>query len=143
MVELAIAGRPQFAVSRVDLDRPGPSFTIDTLQLLRAEWGPGPTFFFLEGADSLADILTWYQPQRLIDLCELAVVARPGSEIDLSLLESQLPGLTERMHQVHMPLLEISSSDLRARVQAGHPISYLVPAAVEAYLLDQGLYVGQ
>jgi len=140
MVELAIAGKPYLAISRVDVDRSGPCYTVDTLELLRAEQGPEPTFFFIEGADSLADILTWYRTQRLIELCELAIVERPGVEIDLPQLENHLPGLTARIHWVQMPRLEISSSDLRARVRAGRPITYLVPAAVEAYIVEHGLY---
>jgi len=140
MLELAIAGRPDFAISRVDVERPGPHYTVDALRLLRAEWGPEPTFFFIEGSDSLADIPTWYRPERLIELTELAVVERPGIRTHLPELEERLPGLTARIHWVQMPVLEISSSDLRARVQAGRPISYLLPPAVEAYILEQGLY---
>ncbi len=140
MVELAIIGKPCFAVSRVDVDRPGPCYTVDTLELLRAEWGEGPRFFFIEGNDSFSDIASWYQPQRLIELCELVVVVRPGSEIDLGELERQLPGLTGRIHWVKMPLLEVSSSDLRARVRAGRSISYLVPREVEAYIRQHELY---
>jgi nicotinate-nucleotide adenylyltransferase len=140
MVELAIAGKPHFAVSRVDIDRPAPSYTVDTLKLLRAEWGRETRFFFIEGNDSLSDMVNWYQPQRLIELCELAVVRRPGSEIDLPALEKRLPGLTERVHWVQIPLLEISSTDLRARIRAGRSISYLVPREVEAYIQEHGLY---
>lgn len=140
MIELAIAGKPYFALSRVDVDRPGPCYTVETLELLRAEWGPDPTFFFIEGSDSLADILTWYRPQRLIELAELAVAERPGARLHLAELEKHLPGLTDRLHWVQMPLLQISSSDLRSRVAAGRPISYLVPPAVEAYILESGLY---
>jgi len=140
MLELAIADKPYFSISRVDVERPGPHYTVDALGLLRAEWGSEVTFFFIEGSDSLADIPTWYQPQRLIELCELAVVERPGSRTRLPQLEEQLPGLTARIHWVQMPYLDISSSDLRARVQAGRPISYLVPPAVEAYILELGLY---
>lgn len=140
MVELAIAGKPGFALSRVDVDRPGPCYTVDTLALLREEWGSGPTFFFIEGADSLAEITTWYRPQHLIQLSELAVVRRPGVELDLDRLEIELPGLGERLHWVQMPLLEISSSELRARVRDGRPISYLLPQRVEAYIREQSLY---
>ena len=140
MVELAIAGRSDFALSRVDLDRPGPCYTVDTLALLREEWGSGPTFFFIEGADSLAEITTWYRPQRLIQLSELAVVRRPGVELDLDRLETELPGLGQRVHWVRMPQLEISSSELRVRVRDGRPISYLLPESVEAYVREQGLY---
>jgi nicotinate-nucleotide adenylyltransferase len=148
MLELAIGGRPGLAISRVDVDRPGPSYTVDSLQLLRTQWGSGPTFFFIEGADSLADILTWHEPQRLIELCELAVVGRPGVELDrrnaarerVAHLEERLPGLAARLHWVQMPYLEISSSDLRSRVKAGRPIFGLVPPAVEAYIEEEGLY---
>lgn len=140
MVELAIAAKPYFALSRVDVERPGLCYTVDTLELLRAEWGLGPTFYFIVGADSLADIPTWYQPRRLMELCELVVAARTGVEVDLARLEEQLPGLRDRLNWVPMPALEISSSDLRARVRAGRPISYLVPPAVEAYILEQELY---
>jgi nicotinate-nucleotide adenylyltransferase len=140
MVELAIAGRPHFAISRIDVNRPGPSYTVDTLKLLWAERGPQSTLFFIEGVDSLAEMVTWYQPERLIELCELAIVKRPGAEVDLALLEKELPGLRSRIHWVRMPRLEISSSDLRARVREGRSISYLVPPAVEAYIVEKRLY---
>lgn len=140
MIELAVASNPYFAVSRIDIDRPSPSYTVHTLESLRAEWGAGPRFFFIEGPDSLSDIVCWYQPQRLIELCELAVVARPGFEIDLDGLERQLPGLSDHLHWVDMPLLEISSTDLRARVRAGRSISYFVPSEVETYIRQHGLY---
>jgi nicotinate-nucleotide adenylyltransferase len=140
MVELAIAGKPYLSVSRVDVDRPGRCYTVETLELLRTEWGSGPEFFFIEGSDSLAEMPTWYQPQRLIELCEVAVVARAGIEIDLARLEERLPGLGDRLHWVRMPQLEISSRDLRARVRDGRPISYLVPPAVEAYIVEHRLY---
>jgi nicotinate-nucleotide adenylyltransferase len=140
MIELAIAGRPCFDVSTVDLDRPGPCYTVDTLELLRLERDPNAKFFFVEGADSLLDMPSWYRPQRLLELCELAVVGRHGSEIDLARLDSQLPGLSDRVHWVDMPRLDISSSDLRARVRECRPIAYLVPAEVEAYIREQKLY---
>jgi nicotinate-nucleotide adenylyltransferase len=85
-------------------------------------------------------MVSWYQPQQLIQLCELAVVRRPGSEVDLAELDRQLPGLNSRLHWIDMPLLDISSTDLRARVREGRPISYLVPAMVEAYISKNGLY---
>lgn len=140
MIELAIAANPRFALSRVDVERPGLCYTVETLELLRAELGPGPIFYFVVGADSLVDIPNWYQPQRLIELCEFAVATRTGVEVDLVRLEQQLPGLGDRIQWVPIPLLEISSSDLRERVQAGRPISYLVPSAVEAYIMEHALY---
>ncbi|MBN1137036.1 MAG: nicotinate-nucleotide adenylyltransferase [Anaerolineae bacterium] len=140
MIELAIAGQPHFAISGMDLNRPGPSYTVEALHLLRREWGPTPIFFFIEGADSLAELSNWYRPERLIELAEIAVVDRPGVQVDLVDLEQRLPGLSARLHWVRMPLLDISASDIRARVRDGRPISYLVPAAVEAYIVEHGLY---
>ena len=140
MIELAIASQPAFGISRVDVDRPGPHYTVDMLQLLRNEWPPDAHLFFIEGSDSLAEMVSWYQPQQLIQLCELAVVRRPGSDVDLAELERRLPGLNSRLHWIDMPLLDISSTDLRARVREGRPISYLVPATVEAYISENGLY---
>jgi nicotinate-nucleotide adenylyltransferase len=140
MVELAIAGRPEFGLSRVDVDRPGPHYTADTLALLREEWGPEVTFFFIEGSDALADLVAWHDPQRLLEQAELAVVERPGAAVDLEALAARLPGLKDRLHWIEMPALEISSTGLRTRVGQGRPISYLLPAAVEAYIAAQGLY---
>ncbi len=140
MLEQALAGHPHLSISTIDLERPGPCYTVDALALLRAEYGPEPEFYFIEGADSLADLPTWYRPRQLLELCRLAVVRRPGVEIDLAALEERLPGLRARIHFVEMPLLEISSTDLRRRVRQGRPISYLVPAGVEAYIREQGLY---
>jgi nicotinate-nucleotide adenylyltransferase len=141
MVELAITGRPSFALSWVDIDRPGPHYSADMLQLLRDEWGSGTTLFFIEGADTLGDILDWHEPQRIIELAEIAVVDRPGVELDLDRLEAHLPGLGVRLHHVQMPLLDISSTDLRQRVREGRPISYLMPDEVVAYILEHELYM--
>ncbi len=82
------------------------------------------------------------RPERILELTELAVVRRPNEPVDVADLEQRLPGLGAHLHWVEMPLLDISSTDLRARVRAGRPISYLVPAAVEAYIYEHGLYRG-
>jgi len=140
MVELALDDRPHFELSRADVDRPGPSYTVRTLEIVHSEWGPRLALFFIEGADSLADLLTWHKPRRLLELCQLAVVERPGVELDLAELDRQLPGLAATVHWVQMPCLEISSSDLRARVRMGRSISCLVPPAVEAYIHRWDLY---
>lgn len=140
MIELAIAGKVHFGISQVDLDRPAPCYTLDTLRLLRAEIGTGIEFLFLIGSDSLADIRNWHRPSQILELCDLAVVRRPGFGFDLKALEAQIPGLTEHLHWIQMPLLEISSSNLRQRVKSGKPISYLVPGAVERYIEEQRLY---
>lgn len=140
MVELAIEGRPGFSLTRVDVDRPGPHYTTDMLARLNQAWGPGTEIFFIAGSDSLGDILDWHRPERIIQQAKLAVVARPGVEVDVDTLEQALPGLRNRLCWVQMPLLEISSTDLRARVRQERPISFFLPPAVEAYLLEQALY---
>jgi nicotinate-nucleotide adenylyltransferase len=140
MVELAIEGQAGFALSRVDVDRPGPHYTADMLALLHQAWGPDTGLFFVVGSDSLGDILDWYRPERIIAQAHLAVARRPGTGVDIDALERELPGLRARVCWVEIPLLEISSTRLRARVRQGQPISYLLPPAVEAYVLEQGLY---
>lgn len=140
MIERAIEDRPHFALSRVDVDRPGPQYTADMLDLLHETWGAGTTIFFIAGSDSLTDILDWHQPARILRQAELAVVQRPGVGVDVEALERELPGLRDRLHWVQMPLLDISSTDLRTRVCQGRPISFFLPPAVEAYIEEQGLY---
>ena len=141
MVRLAIASNPAFAVTTVDVDRPGPHYTVDAIRLLREEWGIGADeTFFLMGTDSLAQLLTWHQPARLVELCRLAVMARPGYRPDLTELKAALPGLTARLDWVEMPVLDIAASDLRRRVGEGRSIRYQVPEAVAAYVAERGLY---
>ncbi len=141
MLELAIASNPGFALSRVDIDRHGPCYTVDTLALLHEEYGPGTELFFLMGMDSLADLLTWKDPERLIRLARIVVVGRPGFQADVDELDKVLPGAAERICIVDTPLMEVSSSDIRQRVREGAPIRYQVPEAVEAYIREHRLYL--
>lgn len=140
MVELAIASNPHFAISRVDIDRSGPSYTVDSIELLKDEWGPGAEIYFIMGSDSLLDILTWHDPQQLIRLCRFAVVSRPGYQVDLHELDALLPGLASRVQMLHAPELAISSTDIQRRVRGGLSIKYQVPAAVEDYIYQHKLY---
>jgi nicotinate-nucleotide adenylyltransferase len=140
MVELAIASNPHFAVSRVDIDRSGPSYTVDTIELLRDAWGPDVEIYFIMGSDSLLDILTWHEPMRLIKLCHFAVVSRPGYQVDLDELDALLPGVASRVQMLKAPELAISSTDIQRRVQEGLPIKYQVPEAVEDYIYEHKLY---
>jgi nicotinate-nucleotide adenylyltransferase len=141
MVELAIADNPRFQLSRVDVDRPGPSYSVDTVAALLAELGPAARLFFIIGADSLADLPTWHQPERLVALCEIIAVNRPGyPRFDLARLEPAIPGARERIHRIEVPGLDIAASDLRQRIAEGRPIRYLVPEAVRRYLEEHQLY---
>ncbi len=141
MVELAIASNPHFTLSRVDIDRSAPYYTIDTIAMLREEWKLGSDeIYFIMGLDSLTEILTWHRPERLLKLCLLAVMGRPGYEINLRSLEASLPGVSSRILLLDMPHLDISSSDLRLRVRRGLSIRYLLPEAVEDYIYAHHLY---
>ena len=140
MVQLGIASNPHFELSRVDVDRSGPSYTVDTLSILHAEWGQGTEVFFILGIDSLLEVPTWHQPERLIKLCRLVAVARPGFEVDMSKLEDSIPGISSRVEIIDMPEVDISSSDLQRRVKEGLPIRYQVPESVERYIREHRLY---
>ncbi len=139
MVELAIASNPHFSLSRIDIDRPGPSYTVDTIALLRQKYTE--EIYFIMGMDSLMEIDTWHEPQRLIRLCRLVAVERPGYEPDLERLEETIPGITARTEIIDMPEMEISSTDLQRRVHQGLPIKYQVPPEVEEYIYKHRLYV--
>lgn len=143
MVELAIADNPHFELSRVDVDRPGPHYTIDMIHLLRRQLGPEAELFFLMGLDSLAELPNWRRATDLIAACRLAALTRPAVKLDWERLERELPGIRERVVLLDMPELEIASHVLQQRVRAGRPIRYQVVPAVEAYIREQGLYRGK
>jgi nicotinate-nucleotide adenylyltransferase len=138
---LADAGEPAFFLSRVDLDRPGPHYTVDALTALREAY-PAAQVWFLIGSDSLADLPRWRDPARIIALARLAVLARPGSAPDFDQLSAAVPHLRQRVDWLSGPPLDLSSSALRARVHQGLPLRYLVPPSVEAYVHEHGLYGG-
>jgi nicotinate-nucleotide adenylyltransferase len=141
MVQIAIADNPGFALSTVDIDRAGPHYSVDTIHLLREErHTSADETFFIMGADSLAQLVTWHEPARLMQSCRLAVVARPNYHLDMPALEAALPGLSSRLGWVAIPVLGISSSDLQRRVREGRSIRYQTPAAVVRYVAEHGLY---
>jgi nicotinate-nucleotide adenylyltransferase len=139
MVELALRGNPHFVLSRVDLDRPGPHYTVDLMDTLAAQH-PGATFYFLMGSDSLHDLPTWHNPSRLIEQCILAVMTRPRHAFDPAELQAVLPGLSSRSVFIDAPLVDLSASQIVERVRAGRTIRYLVPPSVEHYIETHGLY---
>lgn len=144
MLELAIASNPHFSISRVDLERPGPSYTVETLRLLRRQWGEQAALYFLIGWDSLEEFLTWRDPAGILEqLSYLVAVRRPGyAEASgyRASLEARLPGITQRLLVVPVPQLEISSTELRERVAEGRPIKYQLPESVEHYIEQHKLY---
>jgi nicotinate-nucleotide adenylyltransferase len=147
MVKLAIAGNPSFAISEIELDRDGPSYTADTLAELvdeAAHQGVARDLYFILSVEALASIGTWHEPARLLRLARLAVVPRPGAPLpSATQLATVLPGGAEAVDRVKcietVPLAH-SSSDVRARAASGRSIRYLVPPAVEAYIRDHRLY---
>lgn len=140
MVRLAIANNQQFALSRLDLDRPPPSYTADLLRLLHA---PDRELFFLVGADILPELERWREPGEILRLARLAVVNRPGAPPPAMALDFLRPGARERVDLVEVPGVAIASRDLRERVRVGLPIRYLTPSAVEEYISERGLYQPQ
>ena len=134
MTVIATASDPLFSVSRVDIDRPGETYTTDTLRDLRLERGAGPEFFFIMGADALSRIKTWHNAENLFAMAHFVGCTRPGHPIEMD-------GLAEgRLHPGRSPGLEISSTGCRERVRAGRPIRYLVPDGVIQYISKRGLY---
>ncbi|HVE99354.1 MAG TPA: nicotinate-nucleotide adenylyltransferase [Mycobacteriales bacterium] len=133
MTVIATATNPQFSVSRLEIDRAGPTYTIDTLRALRAERGD-VDLFFITGADALSQILTWRDPAEMLALAHFVGATRPG----YPLTGAELP--TESVTLVEIPALAISSSDCRDRVRRGAPIWYLVPDSVVRYVEKHGLY---
>ena len=144
MLELAIASNPHFTISRVDLDRPGPSYTVDMLQLLRRQWGEHTAIYFIIGRDSLEDLLSWHDSSGILEqLTHLVAVRRPGyseSEAFYDSLEARLSGIKQRLLIVETPRFNISATDLRQRVAEGRPIKYQTPESVESYIVQYGLY---
>ncbi len=137
MTVIATASNPRFSVSRVDIDRKGPTYTIDTLRDLRAERGPDVDFFFITGADALAQILSWHRAEELFQMAHFIGCTRPGHKLED-------PGFPDGgVSLVEVPALAISSTDCRERVHAGEPIWYLVPDGVVQYINKRGLYRGE
>ncbi len=144
MVELAVAGNRRFGVCDVELGRSGPSYTADTLAQMRERWAARTEVTLILGWDMVVFLPHWHAPdQVLARVDEVAAVHRPGlvaDEAELHKLEEALPGLRNKLIVVPVPQLDISASDLRARVASGLPIRYLVPDAVSRYIEKRGLY---
>jgi nicotinate-nucleotide adenylyltransferase len=141
MVRIAIAGHPAFEVSELETRRPGPHYSVETLEEVRRQ-RPEDELFFLIGADSLADLPHWREPERIVSMATVVVVDRPGVELGLSSLWPDLGPDAKPFRLVTIPPIGIASNDLRRRVAEGRSIRYQVPRGVEAYIEAQGLYRG-
>ncbi|MGV0393043.1 nicotinate-nucleotide adenylyltransferase [Corynebacterium riegelii] len=136
MTVIATASNPRFTVSHVDIDREGPTYTIDTLRDLREVY-PDAELFFITGADALSSIMSWHDWDKMFELAEFVGVTRPGYE----LTEDMLPqDIQERVHLLDIPAMAISSTDCRERASQGRPVWYLVPDGVVQYIAKHGLY---
>jgi nicotinate-nucleotide adenylyltransferase len=134
MTVIATASNPRFSVSRVDIDRPGETYTIDTLRDLRAERGPDAEFFFITGADALTKMISWRDTDELFKLAHFVGCTRPGHRLSLSGLPH------DNISLIEIPALAISSTECRARVRSGDPIWYLVPEGIVQYISKRKLY---
>jgi nicotinate-nucleotide adenylyltransferase len=139
MVHLAIADNPHFKLCTLEVERHGPSYTVDTLTMLQKQLGSEASFFFILGRDTLAELPLWKEPKKVVQLCRLVVPPRLGSR-DLRHLEKAIPGLLDKVIQLDMPVIGISSSGIRQRIAQGLPIRYLVPEGVEEYIVEHELY---
>jgi nicotinate-nucleotide adenylyltransferase len=140
MVKLAIAGNASFELSLVEVERPGPHYTLDTVRIMAGRH-PDDEIVLLIGGDSLRDLPTWHEPATLVAACdEIGVMHRPNSESNLAGLEESLPGITGKVRFVEAPLLQIASSEIRGRAAAGGTYRYYVSQPVFEYIEQHNLY---
>ncbi|NLM68435.1 MAG: nicotinate-nucleotide adenylyltransferase [Firmicutes bacterium] len=140
MTVFATLTNPYFEVSRVDIDREGKSYTIDTLRALRQQYGDDTELYFITGADAIAEIMSWKSAEELLCLSEFVAATRPGYQLDAR-LEQWFAEHGKKLHTLQVPAMAISSTDIRNRVKAGKSIRYLVPEAVEHYIHKNRLYL--
>jgi nicotinate-nucleotide adenylyltransferase len=144
MLRLAVAERPHLKVSTMELERPGPSYTVDTITELGRKYGSKDELLFILGWDSLAQLPNWREPARIIGMCSLVAVPRPGfPRPDLKALEKKIPSISKRVVFLEKPQADISATDIRKKVARGESIAHLVPAPVAEYIKKHKLYQGQ
>jgi len=141
MVRLAIEGESGFELSTMEVERPGPTYTVDTLKELRHQLGFEARLFFLVGSDAFADFPKWKEPKRILIMCRLVVFGRPGFPLpSLKRLEQTLPGISQRVIFADTPEVDVSATEIRRRVAQGLPINGMVPPAVQRYIETNHLY---
>jgi len=142
MVRLALDAKPYFKLSTMEVERAGPSYTVDTIAELQNQVGAGNELFFILGWENLAELPQWHEPYRLIKMCYLVAVPRSGYPApDLNALEAAIPGLSQRVILLDTPQIDISASQIRTRVAQGLSIAHLVPEPVQRYIREHRLYV--
>jgi nicotinate-nucleotide adenylyltransferase len=139
MVVLATAPNPFFETSRMEIDRSGPSYSVDTVRAFREQLGAEAALYFITGLDALIEIVTWHEPGKLLELCELIAVTRPGYEAE-RLQAALTSDMLARTHVLGIPRVDVSSTELRERAAAGRPLRYLTPEPVVRYIGARGLY---
>ena len=141
MTVMATYSNPYFYVSTIEMERSGPSYTVDTIAALIEQFGESTELFFIMGADSAQELPTWNNVDRLLELCSVVAAARPGCADTIDdIIRYFGPLGQKRIHRLAAPELEISSTDIRERVREGNSIKYIVPDSVENYILKEGLY---
>ena len=141
MTVMATYYNPCFFVSAIEMERPGPSFTIDTLRALAEQYDKSTEFYFITGADAIGELPTWNNVDHVFDLCHFVAATRPGCVVTLDdVIDFFGDKGRERIHRLATPELEISSTDIRERVKRGRSIKYIVPESVESYILKEALY---
>jgi nicotinate-nucleotide adenylyltransferase len=138
MTVIATSPNPHFSVSRLEIDRAGETYTVDTLRALREERGPDTELFFITGADAILEIFHWKDPETALDLAHFIAATRPG--YDIARFEAEAPTAHPKVSVMSIPALAISSTGIRERVKEGRPIRYLVPDGVVTYIDKAGLY---
>ncbi|HEX2030044.1 MAG TPA: nicotinate-nucleotide adenylyltransferase [Actinomycetota bacterium] len=138
MTVIASSSNPNFAVSRVEIDRGGPTYTVDTLRTLQEGYGEKTELFFITGADAMLEIFHWKDADEALDLAHFIAATRPG--YDIARFEAEAPDRHPRVSVMSVPALAISSTDIRGRIREGRPIRYLVPEGVKTYIEKAGLY---
>ena len=144
MVRLAIADKPYFKLSTVDIERAGPSYTVDTIADLQGQIGAEDELFLILGWDSLVELPQWHEPSRIITMCRLVAVPRPGyPRPELKSLEKSLPGISNQVMLMDEPFIDISASSIRERIAKGLSVRHLVPEPVNRYIKEHRLYTTQ
>jgi nicotinate-nucleotide adenylyltransferase len=143
MVKLAVAGKPYFQVSTMEIERETPTYSIDTITKLKEQFGGPSILYFIMSWETLAQLPEWKEPDRLIEMCYLVVTPRPGSRRpDMTALQDKIPCLSDRVIFLDKPEVNISATDVRKRIVKGLPINQMVPEKVEKYIKENGLYRG-